>query len=291
MWVYDVTKATYVHAMTRLPDSVVSMIYVESLQRVFVGVANGQLAMYELMDLYKPPMATKILDIAGSMCCRDVPLMCFALSRNGKDLLCGVGHNVIVLQLERDEISPKHQWSVSPENVPHKGLVSNILMDKHGVWTSTKASSRICLWNKRSHKLDGVINCDSLAISDDFEDRGRGMHVVSMLMHNTILWVGTGGGHILLFDTKTTSLLMSMSRHKTAVRCLITSEILQSDGKQISVVLSGGLGFVPRWSSSHETSLRDFGYVLIWESGIQKEAEHLHEYKKRRQEWQSHNVL
>ena len=281
--------------MSRLPDAVVCQLYVESVDRVFLGLANGQLAMYGIDEFRNPPKATHIIDISGSVCCRDLPLMCLTLIKNSKKLLCGVGHNIVVFQLGLPDMLPEFHWSVAPKDEPHKGLVSNIIVDKHGIWTSTKGSTCIQLWNMKSQKLIEVIaaiKCDSLPISETFDNSARGMRVVSMLIHNNILWVGTGGGHILLIDTRTSSQLMAMSRHKTAVRCLMTAELLQEDGKQISAVLSGGLGFVPRCSSSRESSSRDFGYVLVWESGIQKESEHLHKYNKRRQEWHlNHKTL
>jgi hypothetical protein len=283
--VYDITKETFVHAINKFPDAVLCLLYVEGVDRVFAGTANGQLAMYNIDEIRNPPNTTKIIDISDKVCCHEQPMMCLALTKHSKKLLCGVGHNIVVFQLGLPEMRPESHWSVSSEAEPHKGLVSNIIADKHGIWTSTKGSARIQLWNMKSQERRAVVNCDSLPISETFENSTRGMRVVSMLIHNNILWVGTGGGHILLIDTRSSSLLMAMSRHKTAVRCLMTAELLQEDGKQISVVLSGGLGFVPRGSSSRESSSRDFGYVLVWESGIQNESEHLHEYNKRRQEW------
>ena len=271
--------------MNKLPDAVVCQLHVED--RVFVGLANGQLAMYGVHEFREPPNATSIIDLSGSVCgtCAELPLMCLTLMKNSKKLLCGVGHDIVVFQLNSSDMLPEFHWSVASEDEPHKGLVSNIVVDKHGIWTSTKGSSCIQLWNMKTQKPRALIKCDNLPISETSENSAREMRVVSMLIHNNILWVGTGGGHILLFDTRSISQLMSMSRHKTAVRCLMTAELLQEDGKQVSVVLSGGLGFVPRCTSSRESSSRDFGYVLVWESGIHKESEHLHEYNKRRQEW------
>lgn len=291
---YDVAKESFVHAMSKLPDVVVCLLHacVGGVDRVFAGLANGQLAMYSIDELRNPPKGTKIIDIGGSVCCREVPMLCFAVTKYSKKLLCGVGHNIVVFQLGLPNMLPESHWSVSTDADPHKGLVSNIIVDKHGVWVSTKGSTRIQLWNMKSRKLRAVVNCADFPISETVENSTRGMRVVSMLIQNDILWVGTGGGHILLVDTRSSSLLMAMSRHKTAVRCLMSAELLQDDGKQISVVLSGGLGFVPRWSSSRESTSRDFGYVLVWESGIQKESEHLHEYNKRRQEWHlNHNTF
>ena len=288
---YDVTDELFLHAMSKLPDAVVCLLHVSDVNRVFAGLANGQLAVYGTEEFRNPPETTNIIDINGSLCCQNLPLMCLTLTKNSRKLLCGVGHNVLVFPLHGvPDMIPELHWSVASEAEPHKGLVSNIIADKHGVWTSTKGSTRIQLWNMKTQKLRAVINCDSLPISETFENSTREMRVVSMLIHNNILWVGTGGGQILLVDTRSTSLLMAMNRHKTAVRCLIDAE-LQDDGKQISVVLSGGLGFVPRVSSSRASSSRDFGYVLVWESGIQKESEHLHEYLKRRQEWLNHNCF
>ena len=286
LWLYDCVNATFLHAISKLRDAVLCLLYVESVNHVFAGIANGQLAMYSVDELKNPSSATKIIDISGTVCCHEQPMMCLALTKHSRKLLCGLGHNIVVFQLGLpDTMKPESCLSISPEADPHGGLVSNIIDDKHGIWTSTKGSPRIQLWNMKTKKLRANINCDNLPISETFENNTRGMRVVSMLIRNNVLWVGTGGGDILLIDTRTSSLLMAMSRHKTAVRCLMNAELLQEDGKQISVVLSGGLGFVPRWSSSRESSSRDFGYVLVWESGIQKESEHLHEYNKRRQEW------
>ena len=273
--------------MNKLRDAVLCLLYVESVDRVFAGIANGQIAIYSVDELRNPSSsATKIVDISGIVCCHEQPVMCLTLTKHSKKLLCGVGHNIVVFQLDLPEMKPESCLNISSETEPHVGLVSNIIDDKHGIWTSIKGSARIQLWNIKTKKLRANINCDdSLPISETRGNSKREMRVVSMLIRNNVLWVGTGGGDILLIDARSNSPLMAMRRHKTAVRSLMNAELLQEDGKQISVVLSGGLGFVPRWSSSRESSSRDFGYVLVWESGIQKEAEHLHEYNKRRQEW------
>lgn len=290
LWVYDVAKAMFVHAMSKLPDAVLCLVHAECVDRVFAGLANGQLAMYCVDEFRNPLKATKIIDISGTVCCHDLPMICLALIKHSKKLLCGVGHNIVVFQLGYSEMHPEFHWSLASENEPHSGLVSNMIVDKHGIWTSTKGSTLIQLWNMKSQKLRAVIKCDSFPISETFGNSARSMRVVSMLIHNNVLWVGTGGGDILLVDSRSSSLLIAMSRHKTAVRCLMNADLLQEDGKQISIVLSGGLGFVPRWSTSRQSSSRDFGYVLVWESGIQKESEHLHKYEERRREWHlNHN--
>ena len=55
LWVYDVTEATFVHAMNKLPDAVVCLLHarVEPVDHVFAGLANGQLAMYTSEEIIK----------------------------------------------------------------------------------------------------------------------------------------------------------------------------------------------------------------------------------------------
>lgn len=283
LWVYDNSTEQF-RAVSNLPDAVLCLRHttVDKADHVFAGLANGQLAMYDMVEFENPRQSTRILDVGASLCCLDKPMMCLSVAR--KKLLCGVGHNVVVFKLDQLDMLPEYQWSVAGQSEPHKGLVSNIVVDKQGVWTSTKGSSLIKLWDFKTQKLRAYLNCEDVRTTEPCEESSRGMRVVSLLIHSNVLWVGTGCGRIILIDTHSMSPLMTMNRHKSAVRCLTTA-VLKKDGKLTSVVLSGGLGFLPRQSSSHSASSRDFGYVLVWESGIDKESEHLHEYKQRRQEW------
>ena len=158
LWVYDVTEATFVHAMNKLPDAVVCLLHarVEPVDHVFAGLANGQLAMYTSEELLKPPNTTRIIDIGGSVCCFKQPMMCLAVTKYSKKLLCGVGHNIVVFQLGSADMLPESHWSVASEAEPHKGLVSNIIVDRHGIWASTKGSTQIQLWTMKTRTLRAV---------------------------------------------------------------------------------------------------------------------------------------
>lgn len=285
LWVYNAREEKCLHAMAILPDALLCLRHttIDGQDQVFAGLANGQLAMYYISEFYNPPKTARTFNVGGGVCCADKPVLCMVVGR--KRLLCGMGHNIVAFKLGLTDMLPEYHWSVAGNTKPHKGLVSNIVVDKQGLWTSTKDSCRVELWDFKTHKLRAFLNCeDIIRATEPCEESSRGMRVVSLLIHRNVLWVGTGGGRILLIDTRSMSPLMTINRHKSAVRCLTTA-VLKECGKSISVVLSGGLGFVPRQSSSRLPSCRDFGYVLVWESGIHEESKYLDEYKQKRQEW------
>lgn len=290
LWVYHAREEKLLHAMPSLPDAVLCLRQVQN--QVFAGLANGELAMYNVDEFQNPPISTRTVRADKSVCCPFTPILCLAVAK--KKLFCGAGHSVVAFKLDSclNANSEEHnwnvsdQWSVSSQSEPHHGLVSNIVIDRQGVWTATKGSSRIQLWDFKTHKLHAFVSCeDIIRASEPCEDQSaRGMRVVSLLIHRNVLWVGIGCGRILLIDARSMAPLMMMNRHKSAVRVLAKAEI-NDGGKPMSVVLSGGLGFVQRQCASRELSSRDFGYILVWESGINEQSNELHDYKQKRQEW------
>ena len=205
-----------------------------------------------------------------------------------KRLFCGCGPNVAVLTLTGGLELEKHWIPANKNNV----LVSNIAIGKYA-WISCKDSSTVTCWDIDKGVKRATFDC-STALHKRYGKENissRDSRIVSMyLQSKDALWLGTGGGHVILIEpTVRCDLIAIVARHTSAVRCLTaTSGTIR--GKPVSLILTGGMGFKDRPNAKKEDV--DFGYVLIWENDLALQYKHLENERKHREDlirthWQS----
>lgn len=72
--------------------------------------------------------------------------------------------------------------------------------------------------------------------------------ITSLLLQqspHSMLWVGLGSGHMLMFNATSQRLLMTIKRHVQSVRCLQLVKTMFAE-KPVNYVISGGFGFQQR---------------------------------------------
>ena len=110
-----------------------------------------------------------------------------------------------------------------------------------------------------------------------------------MYLREDALWVGCGGGHIVMIDSQMPSsnhslkVLAIVSRHISTVRCIIGAYGIEN-GKEISLVLTGGIGFKERTQSA-EQEQSSSGYLLFWEAALPSQHAYLKSVQKTRDDF------
>lgn len=211
------------------------------------------------------------------------PVACMTVAR--RRLFCGSGNDVIVLQFNTDgKPEVERRWSVEDAN---RNLVLNIVVGSF-VWVSTRDSTLVDTWEPAKGVYHGAVDCKTILERSGVTEASHDVRVLSLLLQQKKrqLWIGLGSGHVILINPSTKEPLRIIRRHVSAVRCMEAC-CGPAFGKPLSLVMTGGMGFIERPSGSQNKANADFGHVLIWEADVRAQIDFLDSYKKKREEYVS----
>ena len=216
-----------------------------------------------------------------------IPLTCVVSA--WRRLFCGCGNDVVVLQFGKDgKLEIERRWSVED---CQKGLVLNIAVGLL-VWVSTRDSTQLDTWEPSQAVYRGSVDCKVILEASGNTQDAHDLRVVSLLLQQRKhqLWIGLGSGYVILINPMTKEPLRIIRRHVSTVRCMEACSG-PAFGKPLSLVMTGGMGFIEGPMCSQNKSNVDFGHVLIWEADVGVQIKYLESYRKRRQEYVSSNRL
>lgn len=232
-------------------------------------------------------MVTLDADNTSALQNKSSPLACMTVSR--RRVFCGCSNDVIVLQFNADgKLEIERRWSVQDSN---RNLVLNIAVGSL-VWVSTRDSTLLDTWETSNGVYRGAVDCQLILEKSGITEAIHETRVVSLLLQQSIhqLWVGLGSGHVILINSSTKEPLRIIKRHVSAVRCMEACKG-PAFGKPLSLVMTGGMGFIERPMDSGNKANADFGHILIWEANMQAQINFLDSYKKKRDEFVSSSQL
>ena len=141
-------------------------------------------------------------------------------------------------QFLKNIINPNNNKSFSRPPVRRRELVTHLCTSGDGLlWTSTRRSSRLRRWDRRvlgGGALTGVVDCETAlrrhAVARRRVPGGRQLDssmcwVTAMIVvGETALWVGTGGGYLIAFCPNRLATLVVMKKGVKPIRCLARME-------------------------------------------------------------------
>lgn len=197
----------------------------------------------------------------------------------GNQLLVSFG--LYVVEFSLDTFSVSRYWQVSEKNV-----VSRIETSRNRVLISCKDNCVISVWDfENCDEAQSKIDCSQILIDRYGDERTeRDCRVVTMTVVERVLWVGCGGGDVILIDLlkSTYKPLAMFSRHTSAVRAIVVAPKLM--GKSAAVI-TGGLGFRQlQHLSQDDGNMKEFGFVLVWEADLVEQQKHMKGERKKRDE-------
>jgi leucine-rich repeat kinase 2 len=290
IWVFDALSHKCLHNLQPLPDSVVALRHYSNIKCnqdiVIGGLADGQLVIYQTKDLMNQQASRQMIQLCqkvedGGQCtddCTNHSVACLAIAQ--KSVFCGCGNDVVVLKLEK-KIELRRRWSIEDTR---KGLVRNIAVGSY-IWTSTKDSPLIDFWDTSQPVLRGTVNCKAIMTESGFEGESRVIRVVCMMLHGqNALWIGLGTGHIILLSPSTRETLCILNRHSSSVRCMAIART-PALCRPVSLIVTGGMGFIQRPGCNRKKAKGEFGHVLVWEADLGEQVRRLNtDHHKRHQE-------
>ncbi|XP_063808641.1 leucine-rich repeat serine/threonine-protein kinase 2-like [Pseudophryne corroboree] len=158
--------------------------------------------------------------------------------------------------------------------------ITSFAVDKY-IYVAKKYSPYVEIWDKKTEKLCEVLDCAQflkeeivkqrkLKKEDAYTARVKAM----FLQRNTALWVGTGGGHILLIDLPTRRPIRIMSSFCDSIRCIVPTQLDKGSVKNVLLVL--GCRCTPQKEIQW--------FLSAWDTNFPHEVQNLRKHNEIRQE-------
>ncbi|XP_036615467.1 leucine-rich repeat serine/threonine-protein kinase 2 [Trichosurus vulpecula] len=281
------------HMLQRMTDSI-TCLYCNSFSKqskqnnfLLVGTANGRLAIFEDRNVKfegAPPLKT--LNIGNV----STPLMCLneSIYPSENNIIWG-GCGTKIFSLSNDFsiqklIETKTNQLFSYATFSDANIIS-IVVDK-AIYVAKKNSHFVEVWDKKTEKLCVLIDCvqflkeRTVILSNESKHKMTysGRVKTLCLQKNTALWIGTGGGHILLVDLSTHRIIHIIQNFCNSIRALMTVQL----GSLKNVMLV--LGYCQKSNGSTQAQKEMESCLSIWDINLPHEVENLEKHTEVRKE-------
>ncbi|XP_030853735.1 TBC1 domain family member 2B-like isoform X2 [Strongylocentrotus purpuratus] len=173
----------------RLRDTPLCVTHEDSTRNVYVGLADGTLAVMEGIIVSHPPEV--FYHAIGAS-----PVRCIQLIPDLKQIWCASGNSVNILNTSLNVLDG---FEMSKNRNNH---IQNMELSDRGVWISMRGSSFIALWD--IHSLSCLLmydtSSDQLPIYKVPSDETVMSRITAVMPYNNTLWIGTADGHLTIYD-------------------------------------------------------------------------------------------
>ncbi|XP_063783150.1 leucine-rich repeat serine/threonine-protein kinase 2 [Pseudophryne corroboree] len=276
------------HQLQKMPDSVTCLFFASVIRQsqkkyyLLVGTANGIIAIFEDASIKcSNAVPVKVLNVGDI----STPVMCLCESTYSSEKtvvwgICGTK----ILSLSNDFSIQKTIDTKTAVLLSHGSLndsnITSFAVDKY-IYVAKKYSPYVEIWDKKTEKLCEVLDCAQflkeeivkqrkLKKEDAYTARVKAM----FLQRNTALWVGTGGGHILLIDLPTRRPIRIMSSFCDSIRCIVPTQLDKGSVKNVLLVL--GCRCTPQKEIQW--------FLSAWDTNFPHEVQNLRKHNEIRQE-------
>uniref|UniRef100_A0A8C5KHR9 Leucine-rich repeat serine/threonine-protein kinase 2 n=1 Tax=Jaculus jaculus TaxID=51337 RepID=A0A8C5KHR9_JACJA len=272
------------HTLEKMSDSVTclycNLFCKQSKQKNFllVGTADGNLAIFEDKTVKcKGTAPLKILRVGDI----STPLMCLTESTNSSErniMWGGCGTKVFSLSSDftiQKLIETRTNSMFSYAAFSDSNIIA-VVVDTV-LYIAKKNSPVVEVWDKKTEKLCELIDCvhflKDIMVNMNKESKHKmsylGRVKALCLQKNTALWIGTGGGHILLLDLSTRQLIRVINNFCDSIRVMVPAQL----GSLKNVLLV--LGY-KRKSTEGTQQQKEIQYCLsIWDINLPHEVQNL----------------
>ncbi|XP_034883797.1 leucine-rich repeat serine/threonine-protein kinase 2 [Mirounga leonina] len=288
------------HTLEKMTDSV-TCLYCnpfpkQSKQKNFllVGTADGNLAIFEDKTVKcKGAAPLKILNIGNV----STPLMCLSESMNSteKNIMWG-GCGTKLFSFSDDFtiqklIETKTNQLFSYAAFSDSNIIA-VVVDT-ALYVAKKNSPFVEVRDKKTEKLFELIDCVHFLKEEMVKVNAESKHKLSYsgrvktlcLQKNTALWIGTGGGHILLLDLSTRRIIRIIHNFCDSVRVMMTAQLEDSyffKGSLKNVMLV--LGYIRKSTESTQYQKEIQSCLSVWDINLPHEVQNLEKHIEVRKE-------
>ncbi|KAG8510362.1 LOW QUALITY PROTEIN: Leucine-rich repeat serine/threonine-protein kinase 2, partial [Galemys pyrenaicus] len=230
------------HALERMADAVTCMccqaLRGQSRQSSFLlaGTAGGRLAIFEDRAVKSPGAAPLRMVTLGDAC---APLLCLSEPAGPAErslVWGGCGASVFSLgpDFSVQTLIDTRAGQLFSHGASGEGNITAVVGDTL-LFVAKQSSPLVEVWDPRTRRLSRLVDCarllreDAAPGSEDRPAAARAARVKTLcLQRDSALWVGTGGGCILLLDLSTHRLIRVIRGFYDSVRGMVTAQLGKS---------------------------------------------------------------
>ncbi|XP_006888261.1 PREDICTED: leucine-rich repeat serine/threonine-protein kinase 2 [Elephantulus edwardii] len=285
--VINTEDGTKRHTLEKMSDSV-TCLYCNSFSKqskqknfLLVGTADGNLAIFEDKAVKCKGVAPlKILNI-GTV---STPLMCLSESMNSteKNIMWG-GCGTKIFSFSNDFniqklIETRTNQLFSYTTFSDSNIIA-VVVDT-ALYIAKKNSPVVEVWDKKTEKLCALIDCVHFLKEETVKGNKESKHKMSYsgrvktlcLQKNTALWIGTGGGHILLLDLSTRRIIRIIHNLCDSIRIMMTAQL--GNLKNVMLVL----GYNRKSTEGTQQQKEIQSCLSVWDLNLPHEVQNLEKH-------------
>ncbi|XP_010613731.1 leucine-rich repeat serine/threonine-protein kinase 2 isoform X1 [Fukomys damarensis] len=281
------------HTLEKMTDSVTCLYYNSFSKQnkpnnfLLVGTADGNLAIFEDKNVKcKGAAPLKTLHIGDVR----TPLMCLSESMNTSERnITWGGCGTKIFSFSNDFtiqklIETRTNQLFSYATFSDSNIIA-VVVDT-ALYVAKKNSPVVEVWDKKTEKLCELIDCVQLLKGVTVKVNKESKHKMSYsgrvktlcLQKNTALWIGTGGGHILLLDLSTRRIIRIIYNFCDSVRVMMTAQL----GSLKNVMLVLGYDRKSSEGTQHQKEIQSC--LSVWDINLPHEVQNLEKHIEMRQE-------
>ncbi|XP_071082435.1 leucine-rich repeat serine/threonine-protein kinase 2-like [Haliotis cracherodii] len=274
IWVFNARDCDLKHSTRRLPDSVLSLhlIHRGEDNLVLAGLANGGIKFCPVSEIIEEPDTTLLGMNLGKS---HEPVRC--LVQVDKRIIASCGTKIVIFISSRNGLGIEKDFDTVKTSGKVRSPICTMAVGRN-IYLSRRRSEVLEVWDHNKERQKG-----SCSIAETFRIPTDEARITSILYlrDSRALWVGTGGGHVVVVDAVSQAPIMQTARHTASIRSLMA--IKAPAFLPFCVVLSGGLGFRHRPEAEVKKD-GQYGCIAVWDAEFPQIVRQFEEDRKKRQE-------
>eukprot|EP00062_Callorhinchus_milii_P023550 gi/632982518/ref/XP_007908179.1/ PREDICTED: LOW QUALITY PROTEIN: leucine-rich repeat serine/threonine-protein kinase 2 [Callorhinchus milii] len=287
LWVINTENVKSIHQLRKMSDSITCLFFTYHSKHskeenfLLVGTADGKLAVFKDTTVkYQDGAPLKVIDIGDV----STPLVCLNISQNSGQSVIWAGCGTKIISFTNDFTVQKMidtKTNVLWQQKYHSdGNIITMAIDKY-IYLAKKNSHVVELWDKKTDRLNVSIDCASLLKNDKNLDTYSARVKALYLQKNTALWIGTGGGHIILLDLSTQQPIRVIPKLCDSIRCMVAAQIEKGNPYTVMLIL-GNICKDCHESNKWQSELQ--AHLFVWDINLPYDIQNLKKHTDMRRE-------
>ncbi|XP_072327748.1 leucine-rich repeat serine/threonine-protein kinase 2 isoform X1 [Scyliorhinus torazame] len=283
LWIVNTENVKSVHQLRKMSDSITCLFCTHHSKHsneehfLFVGTADGKLAIFKDTTVkYEDGAPLKVVDIGDI----STPLICLSVSSTSEQVVFWASCGTKIVSLSSDfavqKVIDTKTRSLKQQKYYSDGNIITMIIDKY-IYLAKKDSHVVELWDKKSYKMSASIDCASILKNDTYSARVKALH----LQKATCLWIGTGGGDILLLDLSTHQPILVIDKCCHSIRSMVTAQIEKGHLRTVMLILGN---FYKDYDENNKQQSGLQSQLFVWDMNLPYEIQNLKKHTDMRRE-------
>ncbi|XP_078091527.1 leucine-rich repeat serine/threonine-protein kinase 2 isoform X2 [Mustelus asterias] len=283
LWIINTEDIKSVHQLRKMSDSITCLFCTHHSKHsneenfLLVGTADGKLAIFKDTTVkYQAGAPLKVVDIGDI----STPLVCFSISSTSEQVVYWASCGTKIISLSSDftvqKVIDTKTRSLKQQKYYSDGNIITMVIEKY-IYLAKKDSHIVELWDKKSYKMSVSVDCASILKIDTYSARVKALH----LQKATCLWIGTGGGDVILLDLSTHQPILVMDKFCHSIRSMVTAQIEKGHLRTDMLILGNFYKDYDK-NSKQQSGLQS--QLFVWDMNLPDEIQNLKKHTDMRRE-------